>query len=303
MPEKEIIGQLSDEVTAKIRRISITTSKIVQETLTGRYQSAFKGRGMEFDSVREYQPGDEIRSIDWNVTARTGRLQTKKFIEERELSVMLLLDTSFSCRFGSNTQLKSDLAAEICSVLAFSAIYNKDKVGLLLFTDKVEKIIPPKKSTNHVLRVIREALVYKPKGVKTDIRSPLNYLNRIMHQRAVCFIISDFLAQDYQDLLGIVKQRHDIIAVRVIDPREADIPNAGLVMLDDAESGEQIIVNTSSASLRIRYRERSLNRLKAQEEFFSSNGIDNIDVYTDTPYINSLIRFFRKRAAIQHRGF
>jgi len=303
MPEKEIIAQLPDEITAKIRRISITTSKIVQETFTGRYQSVFKGRGMEFDSVREYQPGDEIRSIDWNVTARTGRLQVKKFIEERELSVMLLLDTSFSCRFGSNTQLKSDLAAEICSVLAFSAIYNEDKVGLLLFTDKVEKIVPPKKGRNHVLRVIREALVYKAKGVKTDIRSPLNYLNKIMHQRGVCFIISDFLAQDYQDLVGVTRQKHDIIAIRVIDPREVDVPNAGLVALDDAESGEQIIVDTTSAALRAKYREKSLNRLKSQEEFFSSNGIDIIDVYTDTPYINSLIRFFRKRVAKQRRGF
>jgi len=303
MPEKEIIGQLPDEITAKIRRISITTSKIVQETFTGRYQSVFKGRGMEFDSVREYQPGDEIRSIDWNVTARTGRLQVKKFIEERELSVMLLLDTSFSCRFGSNTQFKSDLAAEICSVLAFSAIYNEDKVGLLLFTDKVEKIVPPKKGRNHVLRVIREALVYKAKGVKTDIRSPLNYLNKIMHQRGVCFIISDFLAQDYQDLVSVTRQKHDIIAIRVIDPREVDVPNAGLVALDDAESGEQIIVDTTSVTLRAKYREKSLNRLKSQEEFFSSNGIDIIDVYTDTPYINSLIRFFRKRVAKQRRGF
>ncbi len=303
MPEKEIIGQLPDEMAAKIRRISITTSRIVQEIFTGRYHSAFKGRGMEFDSVREYQPGDEIRSIDWNVTARTGRLQIKKFIEERELSVMLLLDTSFSCRFGSNAQLKSDLAAEICSVLAFSSTYNGDKVGLFLFTNKVEKIIPPKKGTNHVLRIIREALAYEPKGVKTDIRAPIDYLNKIMHQKAVCFIISDFLVQDYQDPLVAAKQRHDIIVIRVIDPREVDIPNAGLVTLDDAESGEQIVVDTSSAAVRAQYHETSLNRLRSQDEFFSSNGIDSIDVYTDSPYIDPLIGFLKKRALRQRRGF
>jgi len=303
MAEKEIIEQLPDEMTAKIRRISITTSKIVQEMFAGRYHSAFKGRGMEFDSLREYQPGDEIRSIDWNVTARTGRLQIKKFIEERELSVMLLLDTSFSCRFGSDAKLKSDLAAEICSVLAFSSIYNGDKVGLFLFTDKVEKIIPPRKGTNHVLRVIREALAYESKGVKTDMHAPIDYLNKIMYQKAVCFIISDFLIQDYQDPLIAAKQRHDIIAIRVIDPREVSIPNAGLVTLDDAENGEQIIVDTSSAAVRARYRAQALNRLKLQDEFFSSNGIDNVDVYTDSSYIDSLIGFFKKRALRQHRGF
>ena len=294
---------LSKEIIAKIRRISITTSKIVQETFAGEYQSAFKGMGMEFDSVREYQPGDDIRSIDWNVTARTSKIQVKKFVEERELSVMLLLDASLSCRFGSTTQLKSELAAEICSVLAFSAIYNKDKAGLLIFSDKVHKAIPPKRGTNHVLRVVREALVFEPDGAGTDISQAIDYLNRVMHNKAVCFIISDFLTEGYEQALKIANQRHDIIAIRIIDPRELELPNSGVVSLDDAETGKQVLIDTSNESLRKDYYQKNLVRVKAQEEFFSSSGIDNIDIYTNTPYVDSLIRFFRKRKAKLRRGF
>ncbi|NQT95513.1 MAG: DUF58 domain-containing protein [Candidatus Omnitrophica bacterium] len=301
--QEEIIGKLSDEVIAKIRRISINTAKIVQETFAGQYQSVFKGRGMEFDSVREYQPGDEIRSIDWNVTARTGRLQVKKFVEERELSVMLLLDASSSAGFGSRDKLKSELAAEICSVIAFSAIYNKDNVGLFIFTDNVEKALPPRKGTNHVLRVIREALVFKPKGTATDISEALAYLNKVMHRRAVCFIISDFLTEGYQESLSIANRRHDIIAIRIIDPREMELPNVGVVVLDDAETKEQAVADTSSAAFRDKYRDQSLNRLRTQEEFFASSGIDNIDIYTDTPYVDSLVKFFRMREKRLSRGF
>jgi len=303
MAQKEIIGKLSDDVIAKIRRISITTAKIVQETLAGQYQSAFKGRGMEFDSVREYQPGDEIRSIDWNVTARTGRLQVKKFIEERELSVMLLLDASSSCAFGSKDKLKGELAAEICSIIAFSAIYNQDNAGLLIFTDKVEKALPPKKGTNHVLRLIREALIFKPKGTATDISKSISYLNKVMHRRAVCFIISDFLTEGYEESLSIASRRHDIIAVRIVDPREVELPDAGIVALNDAETGQELLVDTSSAAFRSTYRKDALDRLKKQEEFFTSSGIDHIDIYTDTPYINSLVKFFRMREKKLSRGF
>lgn len=302
MAEKEVLLQLSDEITAKIRRISITTSRIVQETLAGQYKSAFKGRGMEFDSVREYQPGDEVRSIDWNVTARTGKLQIKKFEEERELSVMLLLDASLSCRFGSKAQLKSEIAAEICSVLAFSAIHNKDKAGLIIFTDRVEKSIPPRKGTNHVLRIIREALLYYPKNTGTDIASSIAYLNKVMHNRSVCFIISDFMAQGYEDSISIASRKHDIIAIRVIDARETDMPQAGLVALDDAETGEHIVVDTSDEDFRSRYRVDALTRIKKQNDFFESKGIGHIDIYTDTPYIDSIINFFKTRSGRMRRG-
>jgi len=286
---------LSDDLIAKIRRISIVTSKIVKETFAGQYQSAFKGRGMEFDSVREYQPGDEIRSIDWNVTARTGKLQVKKFVEERELSVMLLLDASLSARFGSKEHLKSELAAEISSILAFSAIYNNDKVGLIIFTDKTEKFIPPKKGTNHVLRVIREALVFKPLHGGTNITKAIEYMNRITYHRTVCFIISDFLTEDYEKSLSIANRRHDLIAIRIIDPREIRFPNAGIVSIDDAETEAHTFVNTSDSLFRSRYKERSLKRLREQERFFKSAGIDNIDIYTDEPYIDSLVTFFKLR--------
>ena len=296
MADKEVLTQLSDEVTAKIRRISIMTSKIVQESLAGQYKSVFKGRGMEFDSVREYQPGDEVRSIDWNVTARTGKLQIKKFVEERELSVMLLLDKSLSCGFGSQDQVKSELAAEICSIIAFSAIYNKDKAGLVMFTDRVEKSIPARKGTNHVLRLIREALLYYPKNSGTDICSALMYLNKIMHGRAVCFIISDFITEGYENALSVASQRHDIIAVRIVDRRETDMPDIGLVALDDAETGRQTLIDTASAEFRDQYRFNSLKRIKKQNDFFTSRGIDYLDIYTDTPYINTIVNFFKTRA-------
>jgi uncharacterized protein (DUF58 family) len=294
---------LSDEIVSKIRRISIMTSRLVQEQFVGQYQSAFKGKGMEFESVREYQPGDEIRSIDWNVTARTGRLQVKKFTEERELTVMLLQDASLSCRFGSNKVLKSELAAEICSVLAFSAIYNSDKVGLLIFTDHIEKVIAPKKGVNHVLRVVREALVFKSEIGGTNITAAIEYLSKITTHKAVCFIISDFLLEDYQKSLSIANQRHDIIVIRIIDPREIELPNVGLISVDDAETGQQLMIDTSDASFREKFRSKSQERLNEQNSFFTSHGIDYIDIYTDTPYIDSLVRFFRIRQSRLRRGF
>ena len=294
---------LPDEIINKIRRISIITSKIVEETFAGQYQSVFKGRGMEFDAVREYQPGDEIRSIDWNVTARTGRLQVKKFVEERELSVMILLDASLSSRFGSKNRLKSELAAEISSILAFSVIYNNDKIGLAIFSNKVDKFIPPKKGTNHALRVIREALVFESTHKGTDIAKAIKYLNMITHHKTVCFIISDFLTEEYQKSLSIANQRHDIIAIRIIDPREVELPNVGIISLDDAETNEQLLINTSSSSFRQKYHQKSLQRLKDQEQFFASVGIDNIDIYTDRPYVDSLIKFFTMRENKLRRGF
>jgi len=294
---------LPQEVLKKIQKISVITLRMVQETFAGQYQSVFKGRGMEFDSVREYQPGDEIRSIDWNVTARTGRLQVKKFVEERELAVMILLDASLSCRFGSNKQLKSELAAEICSVIAFSAIHNNDKVGLLIFADRTEKFIPPKKGINHVLRIVREALVFKSERAGTNLTNALQQLNMITHRKTVCFIISDFLVADYQRSLSITNKKHDLIAIRILDPRETEFPNVGLVALDDAETQQGALIDTSSPSFRRRYRDRALNRLKEQERIFAYAGVDSVDIHTGVPYMDPLIKFFRTRERRLRKGF
>jgi len=283
------------EVLKKVRRIQITTSRMVTDVFAGEYHSVFKGKGMEFDEVREYMPGDDIQSIDWNVTARTGQPHVKKFIEERELTVMLMLDASMSCRFGSVKQLKSRLAAELSSVLAFSAIQNNDKVGLIIFTDKIEKFVPPHKGLRHVLRVIREALYYKPKGTGTDIAAALEYLNRVTKRRAITFLISDFFAQDFKKRLSITNKRHDLIAVTITDPREMDMPDVGMISLADAESGASRVIDTSQRTFRNEYKNAALERLKLRRELFYSTGIDNIDIYTDTPYTKELIRFFKMR--------
>ena len=235
------------EMLQKIRRIQITTSRMVTDVFAGQYQSVFKGKGMEFYEVREYLPGDEIRTIDWNVTARTGRPYVKKFVEERELTVMLLLDASRSCRFGSVKHLKNQLAAELCSVLAFSAIKNNDRVGLIIFTDKIEKFVPPRKGMRHVLRVIREALYYEPEGKGTNISHALEYLDRVTRRKAITFIISDFFDKDFKNLLSVSNKRHDVVAVTITDPREVDLPNIGIIKLKDAETGEDFLIDTSDS--------------------------------------------------------
>src|SRR3989338_1334330 len=228
---------LPKEIIGKIRRIEITTSRLVTDILSGQYESVFKGRGIEFDEVREYQPGDEIRSIDWNVTARMGHPYIKKFVEERQLTVMILLDASGSSYFGTTKRFKSELAAEVSSVLAFAAIQNNDRVGLVIFTDRIEKFIPPRKGLQHVLRVIREAIYLKPKGRGTDIEGALKYLNNVMTRRAVTFIISDFFAKDYKKSISIANKKHDVVAVTITDPRQLELPRAGIVELSDAEKG------------------------------------------------------------------
>lgn len=268
---------------------------MVTDVFAGQYHSVFKGRGMEFDEVREYLPGDDIQSIDWNVTARTGSPHIKKFVEERELTVMLMLDASMSCRFGSEKQLKSRLAAELSSVLAFSAIRNNDKVGLIIFTDRIEKFVPPRKGLRHVLRVIREALYYKPEGKGTDISMALEYLNKVTKRRAITFLISDFFAKDFKKRLSVANKRHDVIAITITDPRETDMPDVGMVRLNDAETGCERIIDTSSKSFRRRYRESSEEKFKLRKELLRSAGTDVIDVRTDTPYTKELIRFFRMR--------
>jgi len=283
------------EVIKKIREIEIRTSQKVAEVFAGRYESVFKGKGMDFDEVREYQPGDEIRSIDWNVTARMGKPYIKRFVEERELSIILMLDASLSCKVGTRKRLKIDLAAEVCSVLAFSAISNNDKVGLVIFTDKIEKFVYPQKGTEHVLRIIRETLCFKPKGKQTDIANALQFLDKIVNHRAVCFIISDFFSPNYKKALSIANKKHDIIAVRMTDPIEERFSNVGIVQLQDAETGEDFLIDTSNKGLVDKYSTQAQKKLKQLEKMFTLASIDMISLYTDRPYIDPLVRFFRTR--------
>lgn len=268
---------------------------MVNDVFAGEYQSVFKGRGMEFDEVREYQPGDEVRDIDWNVTARYGRPFVKKFVEEREQTVMFLVDASGSSRFGSRDRFKSELAAELCAVLAFSAIRNKDKVGLIIFTDRIEKFVPPAKGSRHVLRVIREVLYFQPEGEGTDITMALDFLNRVTRRRSISFLISDFEADGYKKALTIANKRHDMIAVLVKDPREDELPPVGLINLRDAETGEDCLIDTSDAQLRRRYLEEGKQEEEKKIKLFLAGGIDFIRVVTDQPYVPELMRFFKQR--------
>jgi len=286
---------LPREITKKIRRIEITTSRLVTDMLSGDYESVFKGRGIEFDEVREYQPGDEIRTIDWNVTARMGRPFIKKYVEERQLTVMLLLDLSGSSYFGTSKMLKRELAAEVCAILAFAAVHSKDRVGLLIFTDKIEKFIPPRKGLQHVSRVIREALYFKPEGRGTDLAGALRFLDSVTSRRAVTFIISDFLTKDFKKPLAIANKKHDCVAITITDPRESELSNAGLVELTDAETGSTVLVDTANSKLREKYaaaaRKLSGERIKT----FDAVIIDHIDVHTNKPYITEFVKFFKAR--------
>ena len=286
---------LPKDILRKIRRIEITTSKLVMDMLAGQYESVFKGRGIEFDEVREYQPGDEIRSIDWNVTARMGRPFIKKYIEERQLTVMVLLDLSGSSYFGTTLRMKRELAAEISAVLAFAAIQNKDRVGLIIFTDRIEKFIPPRKGPQHVLRVIREALCFKPKGKGTDLAQAIRYLDNVTTRRVVTFIISDFFAKDFKKPLSIASKRHDVIGITITDPRELEMPDAGLVELSDAENDSVFVIDTSSRRVREAYASRSRHMIEERSRLFGSISMDHIDVRTDRPYIEALVRFFKAR--------
>jgi len=291
---------LPQELIKKIRYIEIHTSKAVNDVLAGEYQSVFKGRGMAFDEVREYQPGDDVRTIDWNVTARTGHPYVKRYIEERELTVLFLVDFSASGLFGSIEKLKREVAAEFCALLAFSAIKNNDKVGLILFTDAVELFIPPKKGAAHVLRLIRELLAFSPQRKKTDIGSALDYLGRVMGRRGVVFLISDFIADDFQKPMQILAKRHDLIAVSITDPREHELPSAGLLALEDAETGEAMLVDTSDTQVRSRYRALASERKAAIAKLFAAMAIDHIAVATDRDYLIDLLRFFRARSSRRH---
>lgn len=284
------------EILKKVKRIEIQTRGLVNDVFSGEYHSVFKGRGMEFSEVREYQFGDDIRTIDWNVTARMGHPFVKIFEEERELTVVLLVDVSSSGEFGTVQQMKGEIAAEICALLAFSAIKNNDKVGLIIFTDEVEKFVAPKKGKSHVLRVVREILYHKPKGRGTDIGKALQFLSRITHRRAVVFLVSDFINTDYEKALQIANRRHDIIAVSITDPRERELPNVGLIELEDAESGESFLLDTNDEAVRRDVAQRSNANMQARQKLFRSINVDHIDISTQFSYIEPLIRFFRMRA-------
>lgn len=283
------------EILQQIRRIQITTSRMVTNVFAGQYQSVFKGRGMEFDEVRQYQPGDDIQSIDWNVTARVGTPYIKKFVEERELTVMLLLDMSQSCYFGTVNKLKRHLAAEICSVLAFSAIQNNDKVGLIAFTDRIEKYIPPRKGLHHVLRIIREALYFKPDGKGTDIPLALEYLSNVVRRKSVAFILSDFYDHGFEIPLSIVNKRHDVTAITITDPREISLPDIGMIQFDDAETGEQFLIDTSNAMHKAEFKKKSQNAANKLKKTFNRINVDSISIRSDIPYAKSLFKFFKMR--------
>jgi uncharacterized protein (DUF58 family) len=284
------------EVLQKVRRIEITTRRKVTDVLAGEYHSIFKGRGMEFSEVREYQIGDDVRTIDWNVTSRTGALHVKKFVEERELTVLLMLDASGSADFGTTSRFKREVAAEMGALLAFSAIKNNDRVGAIVFTDEVEMFIPPRKGRPHVLRVIRDLLYFEPKGKRTNLALASEYLNRITRKRAVVFVLSDFLTTGFDKPLRVAAKKHDVIAVHLSDPRELEIPAVGMVELQDAETGERLLLDTQDRRALGAYTRDMQLRNERQKELLTSMGVDIIEVSTGVPYDRALQRFFDMRA-------
>jgi uncharacterized protein (DUF58 family) len=286
-----------------LRTLTIRTRRMVDDSLAGAYHSAFKGRGMDFDEVREYSPGDEIRTIDWNVTARAGRTFVKKFSEERELTIFLAVDISASGNFGSGALAKRDLAAEVASVLAFSAIRNGDKVGLILYTDRIECYLPPRKGRRHVLRVVRDILFHEPRGIGTDTVSALDVVNRLLRRRAVVFLISDFETGGDLDAGRLAlrraarqtNRRHDLIAVQIEDPREQELPNVGIVALEDAETGEIIELDTTRASIRERFKDLAAERSRRLRNELRAEGVDTVQLLTNAQHIPALQRFFKLR--------
>ena len=287
---------LPKEVIRNIKRIQITTSRLVNESLAGEYHSVFKGRGMEFDEVREYQHGDDVRTIDWNVTSRTGRPFVKRYVEERELTVMLLIDVSASGSFGSIDKTKSEIAAEISALIAFSAIKNNDRVGAILFTDCVEKFIPPRRGSTHVLRLIREVLFHAPEHRGTSIQKALVHLNLVLHKRSVVFLISDLLDQGFEQSLKVANRRHDIVIIQIMDPRERELPDAGIVEIRDAETGEIVRIDTALPWIRDTFRENWGRYQERLSKLFDSHRMDHVTIQTGKPYNIPLVRFFEERA-------
>lgn len=286
---------IPQELIKKIRQIQIYTSRAVDASFAGQYESVFKGRGMQFDEVREYTPGDDIRTIDWNVTARTGKPYIKRFVEEREMTVMFAVDLSASGDFGTVNKAKNELAAEFCAVLAFAAAKNNDKVGLLIFTDRIELYIPPKKGISHMLRLVRELLYFKMPKRKTNIGEALDYLGKVIRKKATMFLVSDFIETDFKRPLSLLNKRHDVIAVTVRDKAEISLPGIGLIEFADAETGEIILIDTSSRKFRNQYSNTTALRFDELKNMLRTINVDCISISTDKPYIQDLVRFFHMR--------
>lgn len=283
------------EILKRVRKIEIKTKGLSKHIFSGEYQSAFKGRGMSFSEVRDYAYGDDVRNIDWNVTARTGSSHVKVFEEERELTVMFLIDISPSSFFGTVNRFKSEINTEIVATLAFSAITNNDKVGAIFFSDHIEKYLPPKKGKSHILRIIRECIYHQPEGVKTDLEEALIYFNNVIKKRCTCFVLSDFMAENYESALSIAAKKHDIIGLHVFDEKEEALPNVGLVRVKDAETGKERIIDTSSKKLRKQYNEWFLKHQKYFKEAFVKTGSDTLSIQTDDDYVKALLKFFKRR--------
>ncbi|MBL7804153.1 MAG: DUF58 domain-containing protein [Saprospiraceae bacterium] len=290
------------ELLKKVRKIEIKARGLSSHLFTGGYHSAFRGRGMSFSEVRTYQPGDDVRNIDWNVTARTGDAYVKVFEEERENTVMLLVDVSGSAVFGSHTQFKEEYLSELCAVLAFSAIANNDKVGVMLFSDRVELFIPPKKGKQHILRIVREILSAQPKGRGTDLPGALQFVHNVLKKRSVVFVLSDFLAQQYEDALRILSRRHDCIGIHVWDRLERHLPDVGLLRVADAETGEQIWVDTTSLRLRYQYAQTFDQHLADTRALFNRAKANFLSLSTDQPYVQALMQFFAQRSKTVAHG-
>ncbi len=295
--------QKTRDILRKVRQIEIRTRRLVDNAMGGEYHSVFKGRGMDFDEVREYVPGDEVRTIDWNVTARSGRPFVKKFTEERELTILLLVDVSASGNFGSTSQSKRELAAELASVLAFSAINNNDKVGLILFSDQIEQYIPPKKGRRHVLRVVREILFFEPQRRGTDIVQALDFANRVTLRRAITFLISDFQATGdqaktmtaLQRAIRLAHTRHDLVAMHIRDRREEELPDVGVLAIEDAETGELLELSTSNPKVRARFAELSRRNVESLRRMLNAESVDSLELQTGISYVPPLMNFFKTR--------
>jgi len=285
----------TSELLKKVRKIEIKTKGLSRHIFTGEYHSAFKGRGMSFSEVRDYQYGDDVRNIDWNVTARIGTPHVKVFEEERELTVMILVDVSRSSLFGTVKQLKSEVIIEICALLAFSAINNNDKVGVIFFSNQIEKFIPPKKGRQHILRIIRELLDFEPEQQGTDIGLAMEYFNNVIKKRSICFVLSDFLSQTYEKPLRVAARRHDIIGVHVSDRREQELPNVGLVRATDAETGAVHWLDTGSRKVRKDYAQWHQDHLQYFTSVFQKSGADRVSILTNESYVNALLKFFQGR--------
>lgn len=284
------------ELLKKVRKIEIKTRRLSDHVFGGEYHSTFKGRGMTFSEVRQYQFGDDVRNIDWNVTARYNEPYIKVFEEERELTMMLMVDISGSEFFGTKNQFKNEMVTEIAATLAFSALQNNDKIGLILFSDQIELFIPPKKGKSHVLRIIRELLEFEPESTKTDLAQALKYFTNVIKKKAIVFVLSDFITEGYKDTLKIVARKHDVTGIRVYDPREEAIPNLGMVQMQDEETGELMLVNTSSKGVRNEYHNFYRERVETYIDVFRKSGAGVMDCRIDESYVKKLLGYFKKRA-------